>query len=97
MKIATLIIRILLGAFMVFASVAYFFELFEAEAPTGNLLTLNNTGGVISTGAMQNTDFRSVPTGITGPLNPLTYNGALVEKPTSNFMPLTTDFSKFGR
>ena len=39
MKIATLIIRILLGAFMVFASVAYFLELFEAEAPTGNLLT----------------------------------------------------------
>jgi uncharacterized membrane protein YphA (DoxX/SURF4 family) len=38
MKIATLIIRILLGAFMVFAAVAYFFELFEAEAPTGNML-----------------------------------------------------------
>ena len=69
----------------------------DVGAGTGNLLTLNNTGGVISTGAMQNTDFRSVPTGITGPLNPLTYNGALVEKPTSNFMPLTTDFSKFGR
>lgn len=42
MKNATLIIRILLGAFMVFASVAYFFELFEAEAPTGNLLTFMN-------------------------------------------------------
>jgi uncharacterized membrane protein YphA (DoxX/SURF4 family) len=42
MKIATLIIRILLGAFMVFASVAYFFELSEAEAPTGNLLTFMN-------------------------------------------------------
>jgi len=42
MKIATLIIRILLGAFMVFASVAYFLELFEAEAPTGNLLTFMN-------------------------------------------------------
>ena len=27
---------------MVFASVAYFFELFEAEAPTGNLLTFMN-------------------------------------------------------
>ena len=39
MKIAILIIRILLGAFMVFASVTYFFELIEAEAPTGNLLT----------------------------------------------------------
>jgi len=39
MKIAILIVRILLGAFMVFASIAYFFELVEAEAPTGNLLT----------------------------------------------------------
>ena len=42
MKIATLIIRILLGAFMVFASVAYFFELFDAEAPTGNMLPFMN-------------------------------------------------------
>jgi uncharacterized membrane protein YphA (DoxX/SURF4 family) len=39
MRIAILIIRILLGAFMVFASVSYFFNLIEAEAPTGNLLT----------------------------------------------------------
>ena len=42
MKIATLIIRILLGAFMVFASVADFLELFEAEAPTGNMLPFMN-------------------------------------------------------
>ena len=42
MKIAILIFRILLGAFMVFASIAYFFELVEAEAPTGNLLTFMN-------------------------------------------------------
>lgn len=39
MKIAILIVRLLLGALMVFASVAYFFDLVEAEAPTGNLLT----------------------------------------------------------
>lgn len=39
MRIAILIFRILLGAFMIFASVAYFFNLIEAEAPTGNLLT----------------------------------------------------------
>ena len=38
MRIAILIVRILLGAFMVFASVTYFFNLIEAEAPTGNLL-----------------------------------------------------------
>ena len=42
MKIATLIVRILLGAFMVFASVTYFFELIEAKAPTGNMLTFMN-------------------------------------------------------
>ena len=40
MKIAVLIIRILLGALMVFASLAYFFDLVEAEAPTGDMLTL---------------------------------------------------------
>lgn len=39
MKIAILIVRILLGALMVFASVAYFFDLVEAEPPTGDLLT----------------------------------------------------------
>ena len=39
MKSATWIIRILLGAFMVFASITYFFNLIEPEAPTGNLLT----------------------------------------------------------
>lgn len=32
-----------------------------------------------------------------GPMNPYTYNGALSQKPSSNFMPLTADFSKFGR
>ena len=40
MKIAILIVRILLGALMVFASVAYFFDLMEAEAPTGDMATL---------------------------------------------------------
>ena len=39
MRMAILIVRILLGAFMVFASVMYFFNLIEAEPPTGNLLT----------------------------------------------------------
>ncbi|WP_339887080.1 DoxX family membrane protein [uncultured Flavobacterium sp.] len=40
MKIAILIVRILLGALMVFASIAYFFDLVEAEAPTGDMATL---------------------------------------------------------
>ena len=35
--------------------------------------------------------------GVSGPQNPFTYNGALTEKPSSNFIPLTADFSKFGR
>ncbi|MEY2739891.1 MAG: hypothetical protein RL259_1800, partial [Bacteroidota bacterium] len=35
MRMAILIVRILLGAFMVFASVTYFFNLIAAEAPTG--------------------------------------------------------------
>lgn len=39
MKISILIVRILLGAFMVFAAIAYFFKLIEAAAPTGNMLT----------------------------------------------------------
>jgi hypothetical protein len=34
---------------------------------------------------------------MSGPTNPYTYNGALTEKPNSDFLPLTTDFSKFGR
>ena len=32
-----------------------------------------------------------------GPMNPYTYNGTLSQKPSSNFLPLTADFSKFGR
>lgn len=40
MKIAILIVRFLLGALMVFASIAYFFDLMEAEAPTGDMATL---------------------------------------------------------
>jgi hypothetical protein len=38
-----------------------------------------------------------VPGQPVGPMNPYTYNGALSQKPSSNFMPLTADFSKFGR
>ena len=47
MKIAILIVRILLGALMVFASIAYFFDLVEAEAPTGDMLTFMT--GVMAT------------------------------------------------
>ncbi|WP_338409902.1 DoxX family protein [uncultured Flavobacterium sp.] len=40
MKIAVLIVRILLGSLLIFASVVYFFNLGEAEVQTGNMATL---------------------------------------------------------
>eukprot|EP00942_MAST-04A_sp_MAST-4A-sp1_P013842 g13842.t1 len=35
--------------------------------------------------------------GPTGPMNPYTYNGKLQEKPESNFLPRTSDFSAFAK
>ncbi|MCK6607937.1 MAG: DoxX family protein [Flavobacterium sp.] len=41
MKIATIIVRVLLGALMLFASISYFFNLMgEQPEPTGDLATL---------------------------------------------------------
>jgi putative oxidoreductase len=41
MKIATIIVRVLLGAMMLFASISYFFNLMgEQPEPTGDLATL---------------------------------------------------------
>jgi len=41
MKIATIIVRVLLGAMMLFASISYFFDLAgEQPKPTGDLATL---------------------------------------------------------
>lgn len=41
MKIATIIVRILLGGMMLFASIAYFFELGgEQKPPTGDMATV---------------------------------------------------------
>ena len=40
MKIATIIVRVLLGAMMLFASISYFFNLGEQPAPTGDMATL---------------------------------------------------------
>ncbi len=41
MKIATIIVRVLLGAMMLFASISYFFNLVgEQPKPTGDLATL---------------------------------------------------------
>ena len=61
---------------------------------TGNMLTLNSSNNTLQNGNKNN---NNTPYGITGPLNPLTYNGALTEKPTSNFIPMLTNFSSFGK
>lgn len=46
MKIATIIVRVLLGALMLFASISYFFNLGEQPAPTGDMATL--MGGLMA-------------------------------------------------
>lgn len=40
MRLATIIIRILLGLFLLFASITYFFPIGEQPAPTGNMVTV---------------------------------------------------------
>ena len=40
MRIATIIIRILLGLFLLFASITYFFPMGEQPAPTGDMATV---------------------------------------------------------
>lgn len=46
MKIATIIVRVLLGALMLFASISYFFNLGEQPTPTGSMATL--MGGLMA-------------------------------------------------
>ncbi len=41
MKIATIVVRILIGALLLFGSVAYFLKLFPEPTLTGNLKTFN--------------------------------------------------------
>ena len=40
MRLATIIIRILLGLFLLFASITYFFPIGEQPAPTGDMATV---------------------------------------------------------
>lgn len=40
MKILTLVLRFLLGALMLFASITYFFNIFEQPTPAGNMATV---------------------------------------------------------
>lgn len=46
MKIATIIVSVLLGAMMLFASISYFFNLGEQPVPTGDMATL--MGGLMA-------------------------------------------------
>lgn len=48
MKIATIVIRVLLGALMIFASVSYFFNLGEQPKPEGTMATIMS--GFMATG-----------------------------------------------
>jgi len=52
MKIATIIVRILMGALLLFASIAYFFKLFPQPEITGDLKTFNE--GLAASGYMMN-------------------------------------------
>ncbi len=52
MKIATIVVRILMGALLLFASIAYFFKLFPEPEITGNLKTFNE--GLAASGYMMN-------------------------------------------
>ena len=48
MKITGIVIRILLGGLMLFASIAYFFDLIKAKPPVGAMATMN--AGFVATG-----------------------------------------------
>ncbi len=52
MKIATIIVRVLIGALLLFGSIAYFFKLFPEPELTGNLKTFNE--GLAASGYLMN-------------------------------------------
>lgn len=52
MKIATIIVRVLIGALLLFAAIAYFFKLFPQPEITGNLKTFNE--GLAASGYLMN-------------------------------------------
>lgn len=52
MKIATIVVRILIGALFLFASIAYFFKLFPQPVLTGNMKTFNE--GLAASGYFMN-------------------------------------------
>lgn len=52
MKIATIVVRVLIGALLLFGSVAYFLKLFPEPVLTGNLKTFNE--GLVASGYLMN-------------------------------------------
>lgn len=52
MKITTIIVRILMGALLLFGSIVYFFKLFPIPEMTGNLKTFNE--GLAASGYLMN-------------------------------------------
>ena len=52
MKITTIIVRVLIGALLLFGSIAYFFKLFPEPELTGNLKTFNE--GLAASGYLMN-------------------------------------------
>ncbi len=63
----------------------------------GFIKSLGSGATKLSSGGGTNPGYQGNPQYPVGPLDPYTYNGALSQKPSANFMPLTADFSKFGR
>lgn len=53
-----------------------------------------NSGGYNNSGGARNMGYNGMGS---GPMNPYTYNGKLQEKPESNFLPRTNDFSAFSK
>jgi putative oxidoreductase len=75
MKIATIIIRSLIGLLLLFASISYFFHLFPEPPLTGNMKTFND--GIKASGYLmpliKTIEFTCGLSFITGKFNRLTY------------------------
>ena len=63
----------------------------------GFIKSLGSGATQLSSGSGANPGYQGNPQYPTGPLDPYTYNGALTKKPEANFVPVTADFSRFGR
>ena len=75
MKIATIIIRSLLGLLLLFASIAYFFHLFPEPVPTGKMKVFNDgiEASVYLMPLVKTVELLCGLSFITGKFNKLTY------------------------